>query len=180
SRAHWPEHIHECAPQRYVDLRHAHHMAEIEKARHPEARLVDAARHNAGEMAEVGIDVEADAVQAHPAFHPDADGRDLVLATLALVGTGHPYADPVLPALAANVEGRQRADQPFLQVGHESAHVAAAPLEVEHRIGHALARPVIGELAAAAGRKYRKARLEQMFGARAGPGGVERRMLKEA
>src|SRR5258706_372401 len=102
-------------------------------------------------MAEVGIDIEADAMEAYPALHPDADGGDLVLAALALVPPAHPDADPVLPALAADVEGRERADQPFLQVGHEPAHVAAAPLQVKHHVGDALARSVISELAAAAG-----------------------------
>ena len=79
-------------------------------------------------------------MQADPALHPDADGGDLVLAAGALVGAAHPHADPVLPALAGDVEGGERADQPFLEVGHEAAHVAAAPPEVEHHIGDALAR----------------------------------------
>src|SRR5215467_583879 len=152
-------------------------MTEIEKARDPEARLADPTRHDAAEMGEVGIDIEADAVQAYPALHPDADGGDLVLAALALVGAAHPDADAVLPALPADVEGRERADQPFLQVGHEPAQVAAAPLEVEHRVGDALARPMIGELAAAAGGKHRKSRLNKMLGPGAGAGRVERGML---
>src|SRR6266436_5871535 len=152
-------------------------MAEVEKARHPEARLTDAARHDAAEMAEVGIDIEADAMEAYPALHPDADGGDLVLAALALVPPAHPDADPVLPALAADVEGRERTDQPFLQVGHEPAHVAAAPLQVKHHVGDALARSVISELAAAAGGKHRKPRLDEVLGPSAGPGRVERRML---
>src|SRR5262249_34503782 len=104
-------------------------MTEVEKARDPEPRIADAARHDAAEMAEVGIDIEADAMQAHPALHSYADGGDLVLAARALVRAAHPDADPVLPALAADVEGRKRADQPFLEVGHEPAHVAATPLK---------------------------------------------------
>src|SRR5712672_386107 len=152
-------------------------MAEVEKARHPEARLTDAARHDAAEMAKVGIDIEADAMEAYPALHPDADGGDLVLAALALVPPAHPDADPVLPALAADVEVRERTDQPFLQVSHEPAHVAAAPPEVKHRIGDALARPVIGELAAAAGGKHRKPRLDKVLGPGARPRRVERGML---
>ena len=71
---------------------------------------------------------------------------------VALVRPAHPDADAVLAPLAAHVEGGERADDPFLQRRDEAAHVRAAALEVEHHIGHALAGPVIGELAAAAGR----------------------------
>src|SRR5260370_10854178 len=99
-------------------------MTEVEKARHPKARLADPARHDAAEMAEVGIDIEADAVQAHPALHPDAYGGDLVLASLALVAPAHPHADPFLPALAMDGVGRERADQPFFQVCHRPPHVS--------------------------------------------------------
>src|SRR5258708_9591382 len=148
-------------------------MTEVEKARHPKARLADAARHDAAEMAEIGIDIEADAMQAYPALHPDADGGDLVLAALALVPPAHPHADPVLPALAADVEGRERADQPFLQVGHEPAHVAATPLKVKHHVGDALARPVIRELPAAPGGKHWEPRLDKVFGPGAGPPRLE-------
>ena len=88
----------------------------------------------------------------HPALQPDADRRDLVLAAGALVRPAHPDADPVLAPLAAHVERRQRADDPFLQRRDEAAHVRAAALEVEHHIGDALARAVIGELPAAARR----------------------------
>src|SRR5258708_36925494 len=152
-------------------------MTEVEKARHPKARLADPARHDAAEMAEVGIDIEADAVQAPPALHPDAYGGDLVLAAPALVAPAHPHAYPVLPALATDVEGRERADQPFLQVGHEPAHVAATPLKVKHHVGDALAGPVIRELAAAAGGKHRKPRLGKVFGPGAGPRRVARGVL---
>src|SRR5258708_33328305 len=98
-------------------------MTEVEKARHPKARLADPARHDAAEMAEVGIDIEADAVQAHPALHPDAYGGDLVLAALALVEPAHPHADPVLTALATVVEGSVPADQNVLYVCHVPAHI---------------------------------------------------------
>src|SRR5262249_20078592 len=153
------------------------HVPEVEKARYPKARVADPTRHDAAEMAEVGIDIEADAMEADPALDPDADGRDLVLAALALVRPAHPDADPVLSALATDVEGRERADQPFLQVCHEPAHVPATPLQVKHHVGDALARPVISELAAAAGGKHRKPRLDEVLGPGAGPGRVERRML---
>ena len=70
----------------------------------------------------------------------------------ALVRAPHPDADAVVAPLAAHLEGRERADDPFLERGDEAAHVRAAALEVEHDIGDALAGTVIGELPAAAGR----------------------------
>ena len=92
-----------------------------------------------------------DAVQRHPALHADADRRDLVLVAGALVGPPHPDADAIVAPLAVDAERRERADDPFLQRHDEAPHVGTAPLEIEHHIGDALAGPVIGELAAAAG-----------------------------
>ena len=80
----------------------------------------------------------------------------------ALVGPPDPDADAILAALAAHVEGVERADDPFFQAGHIGAHVRPPPLQVEHHIGHPLAGAVIGELAAAAGGEQRKARIEQV------------------
>ena len=52
--------------------------------------------------------------------------------------------------------------------------------KVEHDIGDALPRPVIGPAAAAAGAVDRQtARVEQFLVARAGAGGIERRVLEE-
>jgi len=109
---------------------------------------------------------------------PMLDGGDLVLAALPL-SAGAPRRRSGPPGARTDVEGRERADQPFLKVGHEPAHVAAAPPEIKHRIGDALARPVIGELAAAAGGKHRKPRLHKVLGPGARPRRVERRMLDQ-
>ena len=103
----------------------ADRQAEIGEARHAVALLRHAARHDAGEMRQVRLDVERDAVQRHPLAHADADGGDLVLVAVALVRPAHPDADAVVAPLAAHVEGRKRADDPFLQRGDEGAHVAA-------------------------------------------------------
>src|SRR5208337_5553880 len=91
----------------------------------------------------------------------------------------HPYADPVRARLANDVESLQGVDQPAFERGDIGAHVGPAPLEIEHDIGDPLPRPMIGELAAAAGAMYRKARVDEVavLGARAG--GVERGMLDE-
>ena len=74
---------------------------------------------------------------------------------------------------------RERVDQPAFERGDEGAHVGAAALEVEHDIGHPLARPVIGELAAAPGAIDGKARVEEVGRLGAGPGRVERRVLDQ-
>ena len=98
------------------------------------------------EVREVRLDVQADAVEGHPAPDPDADGGDLVLRGLALVGPAHPHPDPVLPALAADVEGIEGGDDPGLQGRHVAAQVRRAAVQVQHHIGHALAGAVIGVL----------------------------------
>jgi hypothetical protein len=47
---------------------------------------------------------------------------------------------------------RERADEPFLEIMHEAAHIVGALAQVEHHVAHALPRSVIGELSAATGR----------------------------
>ena len=100
---------------------------------------------------ELRLDIDRDAVERHPAPQPDADGGDLVLKAGALVRPRDPDADAVLAPFAANIEGRQRPDDPFLEARDIGPHVGPPPLQVEHHIGHPLAGAVIGELAATAG-----------------------------
>ncbi len=88
-------------------------------------------------------------MQRHPMPHAHADAGDL--------GAAHEDADLAGPALALDAEPRKRGDQPVFERADEGPHVAAAPREVEHHIGHALARAVIGEAAAAAGLEDGKA-----------------------
>ena len=130
-------------------------------------------------MREVGIDVDRQAVQRHPLLHADADGGDLVLVAVTLVRPAHPDADAVLAPLAAHVECGERADDPFLQRGDETAHVRPAPAQVEHDIGHALARSVIGELAAAPGLVHGEAGGEHVLRLGAGAGGIKGWVLKK-
>ena len=169
----------ELPPQHHVDLRQRHDVSEIHQTGHAIARIRDAARHDAGEMRKLRIDVERDAVQADPALEPDADRGDLVFAARALLGPRHPHADAVLAPPGAHVEGAERADQPFLQRRHVAPHVGRAALQVEHQVDHALARPVIGELPAAADLVDREARIDQVGRVGAGAGGVERRVLEQ-
>ena len=135
-------------------------------------------------MRQVRLDIERDAVERHPAPHPHADGGDLVFRHLAvparfLVGTRDPDADPVLADLAPDVEQRQRRDDPGLQRRDIGAHVLAAAVEVEHRIGDALAGAVIGELPAAPGLEHRKTRIDQVLRFCRRAGGIKRRMLDQ-
>ena len=58
-------------------------------------------------------------------------------------------------------------------------NVGPPPREVEHDIGDALTRPVIGELPAAAGAKDRKARIDEVLRLGARSGGVKGGMLEE-
>ena len=153
------------AAQNHVDLRHGDGHAEIGERGDAVARIGHAARHDAGEMRQVRLDVERKAVQRHPALDADADGGDLVLVSLALVRPPHPHADAVVAPLAAHVESGERADDPFLDGGDEAAHVRRAALEIEHDIADPLAGTVIGELAAAARRVDRKSRLDQFAAA---------------
>ena len=75
---------------------------------------------------------------------------------------------------------RKRGDQPVLERADERPHVAAAPREVEHHIGHALARAVIGEAAAAPGLEDGKAiRRQQLGGIGAGASRVDGGVLEQ-
>ncbi len=110
---------------------------------------------------------------------PDADRRDLVLKPGALVRPGHPNADAVFATLAAHIESGERSDNPLLKASDIGPHVGPAPPEVEHHIGDALARTVIGQLPAATARKNRKTGIEQVAGLAAGARGVERGVLEQ-
>ena len=67
-----------------------------------------------------------------------------------------PTKTPICPSrrFALDAEPSERGDEPVFQRVHESAHVAAAAPKIEHHISHALAGPMIGEAAAAAGSEY--------------------------
>ncbi|MBA7705861.1 hypothetical protein ES703_114701 [subsurface metagenome] len=154
-------------------------MAEVDQRGDAVSDISHAAGHDGREVREVGLDVDGDAVEGNPAAQAHADRGDLVLMASALIWAFDPDADAVLAPFAADVEMRQRADDPFLQPRHIGAHVGPAALEVEHHIGDALAGPVIGELAAAAGREQGKAGVEQVLVLAAGPRGVERGVLQQ-
>src|SRR5215475_11061406 len=130
-------------------------------------------------MREVRSHVDCNAVQRHPLLHADTESGDLVFETIALFGPAHPYTNSILAALGVHVEGGQGSYDPFFQRGNEAPYVWAATPKIDHDIGHALSWSVIGKLASAAAFVDGKTRVDQVGMARAGAGGVERRVLQE-
>src|SRR5262249_45830291 len=134
-------------------------------------RRVLPARHNAGEVFEVRIDIERDAMEGDPVPHADADRGDLRAAD--------EDADLISMAVAFDAEGGKRSNQPVLQSPHEGPDVATVPVEVAHHIGDALSRAVIGVPAAAAGREYGEAVwVEKVLCRRAGSRRIDWWMLQ--
>ena len=137
--------------QRHIRIGQRHRQAKINKTGHP--MFPHPAGNDAVEMAEIGIHIQADAVIAHPAPHPNADGRDLVFAPLA----PHPNPNPVLAPLAFHIERSKRCNQPFLKPRHKGPHILSPFFQIKHDIGHPLPGPVIGILPAAPRMMNRKA-----------------------
>src|SRR5262249_60137058 len=71
--------------------------------------------------------------------------------------------------------GSQGLYDPFFQCGDETPYVWAATSQIDHDIGYALSRPVIGELASATAFVDGKTSVDNVGVVRAGAGGVERR-----
>src|SRR5207237_131238 len=132
-----------------------------------------------------GIDVERHPMIADPVTHPDADRSDLVFRLVPFgVTADDPHADPAVAPFALYAEPLQGGDDPFLEPPDMTAHVSpagpAALIEIDHHIGDALARAVIGILPAAPAPVDRQpAGIEQVLGAGAGAGGVERGVLQQ-
>ncbi len=130
-------------------------------------------------MRKVRFDIDGDAVKGNPFAHPDTDGGDLVLPKGPTgIGTINPDADPTLAPFPLDVEKLQAADHPFFQIMNIAADIRSAPLQVNHRIGNPLSRPVIGELPAApCFIDGESVGAQQVFPSRACPGGIERRVF---
>src|SRR5690625_5079755 len=140
------------------------------------AVLANAAGDDPAEVGESRIKIDGDAVQRHPAAYAYTDRGDLVFAAIR---AHDPDADPPLAPLPLDPEARKRPDDPFLQTVDIEAQVGPARLEIELDIDDALARAVVGIFAAAPSLIDRKTLRQQISRARAGPRGVERRMLKQ-
>src|ERR1700732_2755206 len=88
-----------------------------------DAMRADAAGNDATVVVEIGVDVEGDAVEAHPMPHADAERGDLVLAPTA---PGDPDADATSAPLALQIESGERADHPVLEPVDIGPQIAAA------------------------------------------------------
>ena len=113
-------------------------------------------------------------MKGHPAPDAHAERRDLVFPKAAR----DPDADPAFASFPFDVEQGQGLDQPLLQIADEGADIGFAVFQIEHHIAHALARPVIGELAAPSGAVDGKPRINQVCVIGAGAGGVDGRVFQ--
>ena len=77
---------------------------EVGETCHAIACVLDPARHDPAEMRKLRLDVDGDAMQRHPALHPDAERGDLVFVSSAFVRPAHPDADPILAPLTTHTE----------------------------------------------------------------------------
>ena len=85
------------------------------------------------------------------------------------------------PAMPLDPEFLQRGNDPALQITDILFNIRKflTLLKVKHHINHALPRPVIGVLAAPPGLENRETRVQQIGVLRAGPGGIESRVLQQ-
>src|SRR5690625_4567891 len=123
-------------------------------------------------MREIRFDIDRDAVKRHPTPHAHAYSGDLVLGRTSirerrLVRTADPDPDPALAALSPNLEIRKRRHHPALQRGDIAAQIPPARGQVQHDIGDALARPVIGPAPASSRLEDRETPLDQLAPLRA-------------
>src|SRR4030081_2241510 len=97
---HRAEYLLEPPPERDIDIRHGRGMTESDQTRDAVARVRHPAGHDRVEVAEIGLHIDGDAVERHPAPQPHAEGGDLVFEAGALVRLADPDADAGLAARA--------------------------------------------------------------------------------
>ena len=100
-----------------------------------------AAGHNGGEPGEVGIHVETHAVERHPAFEPDADGRQFA-------GPG-PGAREFGSAIGRDAKIPGGADGDFFQVVQVAVRIGLLLAQPDNWVHHELAGSVPGDVPAA-------------------------------
>src|SRR5690606_38947740 len=147
----WAENVLESLLEGNVEVSHRHWKAEVDKT--GDAVICDATRHDSAKVRQVWFDIDGNAVEAHPAPEPDADGGDLVLRRRAVchgrpIRPDDPDADPVFSPFAAYIESGQCGDDPFLERGDEGAYILAPPFQVQHDVSDPLAGTMIGIFAA--------------------------------
>ena len=113
--------------------------------------------------------------------HPDSNGCNFFVVDGAIGGAPlDPYSNPSGSLDARDAEFGKRGDDPTGEIADKCPHIASARFEVQHDVGNALARAVVGVLAAAAGRKDRKpVGIYQVGVVSAGAGGVYGGMFKQ-
>src|SRR5579859_5948769 len=120
-------------------------------------RLGKAARYDVLEITQIRIDVQRKAVRSHPAADMNPDRGDFA------AGSPHP-GGAFLPA-GLDSKLRQRGDQYLLQAPNVSHNVALPFSQIEDGVADHLARPMIGDIAAAVGAmKCDPGALEQLRG----------------
>ena len=160
--------------ERGVECSHGGVAAQCGDAGH--GIVADPARHDAGKMAKVGIDIDGKTMERHPAAHPYAQRADLRLSPVAVIG---PDADPPVRPPRRYAEISERRDHPAFEMVHEIADILAALAQVDVEIADPLPRPMIGVAAAAPGIIDGETRVQQFGRVGAGPGRIERGMLQQ-
>src|SRR5206468_11763152 len=141
----------ETALQARINPRHGDLFLVFREA--GDTKLGDAARDDAAEMLQIRSDVQREAVKRHPALHSHPEGPDFLLRG----ALADPNADATFSPVRRDPELSERVDHPSFERVDKASDVLSAAVEVEHHIDDALARPVIGITAAAAGLVNRKA-----------------------
>ena len=102
--------------------------------------IADSTWHDSAEVRQVGRDVDREAVERDPTFHPHADRGDL-----GFVGAvADPQADAAGFAPRGDTEAGERRDQPALERMDEMADVAPARIEVLWSANGSHANPTRG------------------------------------
>ena len=108
-------------------------------------------------VAEVGFDIQTDAMGRDAAADAQADCRNLIFNVRTPFPDGAPRCRRAPGRVSpSTLNAASAAANPALKVVNERPHVAAALFQVEHHVGDALAGAVIGELPAAPGRENRQ------------------------
>src|SRR5690606_33468958 len=139
--------------QRQIKVVHRHRQAKIDQA--GDAVALNAAGHDAAEMAEFRLHIDGDAVETYPFAKADADGSNLVFHRAALgeqwgLRPRYRDANASVALFAPYIARAELSDDPLFQRRDERAHVYASALQFEHHVSHALAGPVMGVFPAAA------------------------------
>ena len=157
-----------------INPRQGHLFPEFLEA--GDAKIGDAARHDAAKMRQVGRDIERESVKRDPTLHAHSEGADL-----GFVGAfADPDTDPSGRAVRRNAEFREGIDHPAFERMDEAADVLPALLEVEHDVADPLTGAVIGVAATAPRIEDRKLLgVHELRRVCAGTGSEQRGMLEQ-